>query len=99
LVLEVILDYFYEDKASKVEKSEDVEWISNCLVSADLLLIPRLVSICESALVGLLSIKNVGKVLDFAAEYNATQLKISCMHFVCCNLPAVIELRYLYVLC
>jgi hypothetical protein len=47
----------------------------------------------------LLSIKNVGKMLEFAAVYNATQLKTSCMHFMCFNLPAVIELRCLAFLC
>lgn len=98
VVLDVILDYIYEDRATKVEKSEDVEWISNCLVSADLLLIPRLVSICESALVGLLAIKNVGKILEFATMYNAVQLKTSCMYFMSYNLPAVVELRYSFVM-
>ena len=94
LVLEVILDYIYEDKAAKIEKSEDIDWIGNCLVVADLLLIPRLISICESALVGLLTIKNVGKILEFATTYNAAELKNSCMYFICYNLPAVVELRY-----
>lgn len=93
VVLEVILEYLYEDKASKIEKSEDVDWIGNCLVSADLLLVPRLVSICESALAGLLAIKNVAKILEFATMYNAVQLKVSCMYFMCYNLPAVVELR------
>ena len=94
LVLKVILDYIYEDKAVKIEKSEDIDWIGNCLVVADLLLIPRLISICESALVGLLTIKNVGKILEFATTYNAAELKNSCMYFICYNLPAVVELRY-----
>ncbi|XP_057374411.1 inhibitor of Bruton tyrosine kinase-like [Daphnia carinata] len=93
VILEVILEYLYEDKASKIEKSEDVDWIGNCLVSADLLLIPRLVSICESSLAGLLAIKNVAKMLEFATMYNAVQLKVSCMYFMCYNLPAVVELR------
>lgn len=93
-VLEVILDYLYEDRALKIENSDDIGWIGNCLVVADQLIIPRLVSICESALVGLLTLKNVGQILEFSSIYNAGQLKRACMQYICLNLPAVVEMRY-----
>lgn len=92
-----MLDYIYEDKATKIEESDDVEWISNCLVVADLLLIQRLISMCEAILVRLLTIKNAGKMLEFASTYNAAQLKTSCMYFICNNLPAIVELRYVFL--
>ena len=92
-VLEVVLDFLYEDRAVKIEKADDVEFVGNVLVAADQLLISRLVSICESALVALLTLKNVGQILEFADIYNAPQLKTACMHFICLNLPAIAELR------
>ena len=93
-VVQVVLDFVYEDQALKVERSDDVEGIGNVLVAADQLLMPRLVCICEAALTGLLTLKNVGHMLDFADVFNAPQLKEACMHFICLNLPAVVELRF-----
>ena len=93
--LEVILDFVYEGCAKKIDKSDDVEFICNCLSVADQLLVCRLVAICESSLVRLLTLKNVGQVLEFASVYNAPQLKISCMQFICLNLTAVVESRLL----
>jgi len=92
-LVEVVLDFCYEDRASKIDKSDDVEFVCNCLTVADQLLISRLVNICESALVRLLTLKNVGELLEFACVYNAPQLKASGLQFICLNLAAVVELR------
>ena len=94
-VLEILLDYIYRDRTPKIDKTDDISLIGNVLVVADQLLIPRLVSICEFLLVGLMSLKNVGQMLDFSSIYNAKQLKRSCMQFICLNLPAVVEMRFL----
>lgn len=95
-VFRIVLDYIYEDKATDIEKSKDITLVMECLVVADQLLISRLVSICELALSRLFTLKNVGQLLEFSSLYNASQLKISCMDFICCNLPAIVELRYLH---
>ena len=92
-MLDVILDYLYEDGAKKIDTSDDIGWIGSCLVVADQLLIPRLVSICEEALAGLLTVRNAGQIIEFSSMYNAGQLKRACMQFICLNLPAVIEMR------
>ena len=92
-LVEVVLDFCYEDRVSKIDKSDDVEFVCNCLTVADQLLISRLVNICESALVRLLTLKNVGELLEFACVYNAPQLKASGLQFICLNLAAVVELR------
>ena len=92
-IVEVILDYIYEDRVLKIDKSDDVEFICNCLSVADQLLISRLVTICESTLVRLLTLKNVGELLELACVYNAPQLRASAMQFICLNLAAVVELR------
>ena len=92
-VLEVVLDFLYEDRATKVDNCDDVEWICTCLSVADQLLMPRLFSVCEASLARLLSLKNCGEMLEFSSVFNARQLKKSCMQFICHNLPAVVEMR------
>ena len=64
---------------------------------ADQLLIPRLIQVCEKHLASLLTLKNVGEILQFAHDFNAQQLLKSCKDFVCYNLGALIEGRALDV--
>lgn len=90
-VLEVILDYLYLDDVPKLCASRDVEFLCQVLVSADELLITRLKQMCEAALADLVTLKNVSDLLEISYIYNAEQLKTLCMHFMCINLPAMLE--------
>ena len=93
--IQVLLDFVYTDFESVT--SEDPEFLCNILVMADSLLIPRLVQICEKQLATLLTLKNVGEILQLAAEFHALQLKSNCMDFVCYNLCALLESKGLDV--
>ncbi|XP_062896415.1 inhibitor of Bruton tyrosine kinase isoform X2 [Mobula hypostoma] len=97
-ILEVILDYIYTDEAPTVKDSQDVEFICNVLVVADQFLIRRLKEICEVAITEKLTLKNASELLEFAAMYNAEQLKVSSLQFICLNMPALLETRSLDIL-
>ncbi|XP_067841019.1 inhibitor of Bruton tyrosine kinase isoform X1 [Heptranchias perlo] len=97
-ILEVILDYIYTDEAPVVKESQDVEFICNVLVVADQLLISRLKEICEVAITEKLTLKNASDLLEFAAMYNAEQLKLSCLQFIGLNMAALLEARSLDIL-
>merc|ERR1711963_1008322 len=94
-MVKILLDYVYTD--FDTVSSEDPEFLCNVLVMADQLLIPRLVSICEKQLASLLTLKNVGEILQLASDFNANQLKDCCMDFVCCNFGALLEVKGLDV--
>ncbi|XP_072355904.1 inhibitor of Bruton tyrosine kinase isoform X2 [Scyliorhinus torazame] len=97
-ILEVILDYIYIGEAPAVKESPDVEFICNVLMVADQLLINRLKEICEVAITEKLTLKNASEVLEFAAMYNAEQLKLSCLQFIGLNMAALLEARSLDIL-
>ncbi|XP_041043858.1 inhibitor of Bruton tyrosine kinase isoform X1 [Carcharodon carcharias] len=97
-ILEVILDYIYTGEAPAVKESQDVEFICNVLVVADQLLISRLKEICEVAITEKLTLKNTSELLEFAAMYNAEQLKLSCLQFIGLNMAALLEARSLDIL-
>ncbi|XP_069091721.1 inhibitor of Bruton tyrosine kinase isoform X2 [Pleurodeles waltl] len=97
-ILRVILDYIYTDDALFVKESQNVEFICNVLVVADQLLVTRLKEICEVAIAEKLTLKNAAELLEFAAMYNAEQLKLSCLQFISLNMAALLEARTLDVL-
>ncbi|KAM3931295.1 inhibitor of Bruton tyrosine kinase [Leptodactylus fuscus] len=97
-VLQVILEYIYTDEAPVVKESVNVEFICNVLVMADQLLIIRLKEMCEVTLTERLTLKNASELLEFAALYNADQLKVSCFQFIGLNMAALLEARSLDVL-
>lgn len=97
-ILKVILDYLYTDEAVVIKESQNVDFISSVLVVADQLLITRLKEICEVALTENLTLKNAAMLLEFAAMYNAEQLKLSCLQFIGLNMAALLEARSLDVL-
>ncbi|XP_073482960.1 inhibitor of Bruton tyrosine kinase [Aquarana catesbeiana] len=97
-VLQVIIDYIYTDEAPTVKESANVEFICNVLVMADQLLIIRLKEMCEVTLTERLTLKNAAELLEFAALYNADQLKLSCFQFIGLNVAALLEARSLDVL-
>ncbi|XP_069705770.1 inhibitor of Bruton tyrosine kinase [Periplaneta americana] len=94
-VLEVLLDFLYTDSAPTVLTSEDLEFVSNVLVVADQLFVVRLKEAAEVALANLLTLRNVGQVLQLSGTYNAEQLKQCCLQYITLNLPAVLEARIL----
>ncbi|XP_076032976.1 inhibitor of Bruton tyrosine kinase isoform X2 [Oratosquilla oratoria] len=94
-VLTVILDYLYEDDATKLQSSSDVEFVCNVLALANQLLIMRLKTTCEFILTNLLTLKNVVEILEFASIHNATQLKVACMEMIAQNLPSLLEIGLL----
>ncbi|XP_045429291.1 inhibitor of Bruton tyrosine kinase isoform X11 [Pipistrellus kuhlii] len=97
-ILKVILDYLYTDEAVLIKESQNVDFICSVLVVADQLLITRLKEICEVALTEKLTLKNAAMLLEFAAMYNAEQLKLSCLQFIVLNMAALLEARSLDVL-
>ncbi|XP_067882780.1 inhibitor of Bruton tyrosine kinase [Heterodontus francisci] len=97
-ILEVVLDYIYTGEAPAVKESQNVEFICNVLVVSDQLLISRLKEICEVAITEKLTLKNASDLLEFAAMYNAEQLKLSCLQFISLNMAALLEARSLDVL-
>ncbi|KAG8444841.1 hypothetical protein GDO86_009844 [Hymenochirus boettgeri] len=97
-VLQVIIEYIYTDEALAVKDSPNVEFICNVLVVADQLLIVRLKEMCEVTIAAKISLKNASELLEFAALYNAEQLKLSCFQFIGLNMAALMEARSLDVL-
>ncbi|XP_053143059.1 inhibitor of Bruton tyrosine kinase isoform X2 [Hemicordylus capensis] len=97
-ILQVILDYIYTDEALTIKESQNVEFICNVLVVADQLLMSRLKEICEVVITEKLTLKNAAELLEFAAMYNAEQLKQSCLQFIVLNMAAILETRALDVL-
>ncbi|XP_063243097.1 inhibitor of Bruton tyrosine kinase [Bacillus rossius redtenbacheri] len=97
-ILEVLVDFLYRNDATSVSNSEDLDFVCNVLVLSDQLLIKRLKEICEVALANLITLKNVAHFLQFSETYNADQLKLCCMQYVCLNLPAILESRVLDLL-
>ncbi|KAF3831726.1 hypothetical protein GH733_000538 [Mirounga leonina] len=92
-ILKVILDYLYSDEAVVIKESQNVDFVCSVLVVADQLLITRLKGICEVALTEKLTLKNAAMVLEFAAMYNAEQLKLSCLQFIGLNMASLLEAR------
>ncbi|XP_066468568.1 inhibitor of Bruton tyrosine kinase [Tiliqua scincoides] len=97
-ILQVILDYIYTDEALTIKESQNVEFVCNVLVVADQLLMLRLKEICEGVITEKLTLKNTAELLEFAAMYNAEQLKQSCSQFIVLNMAALLETRALDVL-
>ncbi|KAG8516091.1 Inhibitor of Bruton tyrosine kinase, partial [Galemys pyrenaicus] len=97
-ILKVILDYLYTDEAVMIRESQNVDFVCSVLVVADQLLIIRLKEICEVALTEKLTLKNAAMLLEFAAMYNAEQLKLSCLQFIGLNMAALLEARSFDVL-
>uniref|UniRef100_A0A4W3IIP9 Inhibitor of Bruton tyrosine kinase n=1 Tax=Callorhinchus milii TaxID=7868 RepID=A0A4W3IIP9_CALMI len=95
-ILEVILDYIYTDEAPTVKECQNVEFICNVLVVADQLLITRLKEMCEVAITEKITLKNAAELLEFAATYNAEQLKLSCLQFIGLNVAALLEASYMF---
>uniref|UniRef100_A0A4W6E9J5 Inhibitor of Bruton tyrosine kinase n=1 Tax=Lates calcarifer TaxID=8187 RepID=A0A4W6E9J5_LATCA len=94
-ILQVILEYIYTDESPTIKESLNVEFVCNVLVVADQLLITRLKEMCEVVITENLTLKNAAELLEFAAMYNADQLKLSCLQFIVLNM-AIFSLCFLF---
>uniref|UniRef100_A0A8D3CB43 Inhibitor of Bruton tyrosine kinase n=1 Tax=Scophthalmus maximus TaxID=52904 RepID=A0A8D3CB43_SCOMX len=90
-ILQAILQYIYTDESPAVKESVNVEFVCSVLVVADQLLITRLKEMCEVVITENLTLKNAAELLEFAAMYNADQLKLSCLQFIVLNMAALLE--------
>ncbi|XP_020489529.1 inhibitor of Bruton tyrosine kinase [Labrus bergylta] len=97
-ILHVILEYIYTDESPSIKESLNVEFICNVLVVADQMLITRLKEMCEVVITENLTLKNAAELLEFAAMYNAEQLKLSCLQFIVLNMAALLESKALDIL-
>ncbi|CAN9514113.1 unnamed protein product [Ophioblennius macclurei] len=97
-ILQVILEYIYTDESPTIKDSLNVEFVCNALVVADQLLITRLKEMCEVVITENLTLKNAAELLEFAAMYNAEQLKLSCFQFIVLNMAALLESKALDIL-
>ncbi|KAK3098977.1 hypothetical protein FSP39_024899 [Pinctada imbricata] len=97
-ILEVLIGYLYTDDASKVLESGNAELLCNVLVVADQMLVTRLKEMCETAITCLITLKNVGELLEFSSVYNAEQLHAACQQYIHINMAALMESRLLDVL-
>ncbi|XP_055083589.1 inhibitor of Bruton tyrosine kinase [Periophthalmus magnuspinnatus] len=97
-ILQVILEYLYTDESPTIKESLNVEFVCNVLVVADQLLITRLKEMCEVAITEKLTLKNAAELLEFAAMYNADQLKLSCLQFIVLNIGALLDSKALDIL-
>ncbi|XP_071390852.1 inhibitor of Bruton tyrosine kinase isoform X1 [Centroberyx affinis] len=97
-ILQAILEYIYTDESPTIKESLNVEFVCNVLVVADQLLITRLKEMCEVAITENLTLKNAAELLEFAAMYNAEQLKLSCLQFIVLNMAALLESKALDIL-
>lgn len=93
-VLDQLIEFLYMDDLTSLH-NEDIDHVCNLLVVSDQLFVLRLKEICECTLSTFLTLKNVVQMLSFSSLYNAEQLKIYCMEFICTNLAAILELRSL----
>lgn len=94
-LLQMVLDYLYTDQVPAVQDSSCFEWLTSALLISDQLLLKRLKSMCELSLSRILTLDNIGYILNLAEIYHAEQLKISCLKFICLNLPAILDSRIL----
>ncbi|KAG7240618.1 hypothetical protein INR49_026673 [Caranx melampygus] len=97
-ILHVIIEYIYTDESPTIKESLNVEFVCNVLVVADQLLITRLKEMCEVVITENLTLKNAAELLEFAAMYNAEQLKLSCLQFIVLNMAALLESKALDIL-
>lgn len=97
-ILQVILEYIYTDEFPSIKESLNVEFLCNVLVVADQLLITRLKEMCEVVITENLTLKNAAELLEFAAMYNADQLKLSCLQFIVLNIAALLDSKALDIL-
>ena len=108
-LMQIIVDYLYTDdiqmdfihesencnSSVKGKTEREIEVLFNLFVLSDQLLLDRLKNLCEFKLANLVNLKNVVEIFEFAAEYEAEQLKEFAMEFIICNLITLLEAKLL----
>ncbi|XP_023531781.1 BTB/POZ and MATH domain-containing protein 6-like [Cucurbita pepo subsp. pepo] len=100
-VFKALLHFMYTDSiaedvvvstsSSSSESCVGDNFMAKLLAAADKYGLERLRLMCESHLCKDLSVHSVAKVLSFAEEHHATELKAVCLRFAAMNLGAVMQ--------
>lgn len=67
--------------------------------SISLIKVIHLHLILQISFFSVVTLKNAAMLLEFAALYNAGQLKLSCLQFIGLNMAALLEARWVGYLC
>ena len=100
-ILDVIIQYIYTDEDgatlfADIEKDKEEQmmyFLLTLLCEADFLLLHRLKSIVENALVRFIKLRSAAVIFEYADIYLAESLKDRCLHFISVNLPAFLGSR------
>ena len=95
VILRIVIEYIYSDR---FPNSIQEQTLYQLLIASDLFLLPRLKDWSESKLSLYLSVDNVVPVLELSSMYNAQQLLITCIEFICINFGWLISKRELEAL-
>ena len=79
-------DVVVSTSSSSSESCVGDNFMAKLLAAADKYGLERLRLMCESHLCKDLSVHSVAKVLSFAEEHHATELKVVCLRFAAMNL-------------
>lgn len=100
-VMDTIIQYIYTDEDGSslfnhIEKDKEesmMYFLLSILCEADALLLTRLKTITESALVRFIKLRSAAIIFEYADAYLAESLKESCLQFISVNLPAFLGSR------
>ncbi|CAO3630504.1 unnamed protein product [Mucor hiemalis] len=95
-VMDIIIRYIYADEDGsslfdEIEKEREesmMQFLLSLLCEADYLLLSRLKSITENALIRFIKLKSAAIIFEYADIYLADSLKEKCLQFISVNLPA-----------
>ncbi|XP_071454311.1 inhibitor of Bruton tyrosine kinase [Hetaerina americana] len=94
-VMQAIILYLYQNKVPALNKSDDLSYIWNVLITSDQILLEGLKETCEILLANHITLKNVSEFYQISDTYNANKLKQFCLEYMCTNLSALLECRAL----
>ena len=92
LILRIVIEYIYTDR---FPYSIQEQSLYQLLIASDHFLLSRLKDWSEAKLAMYLSVDNVVPVLELSSMYNAQQLLITCIEFICVNFGWLISKREL----
>ncbi|RCI04480.1 hypothetical protein CU098_000354, partial [Rhizopus stolonifer] len=102
-IMKIILDYIYLDKDEsslfdEIEQDKEesmMKFLLELLCEADYLLLERLKTITEKALVRFIKLRSAPTIADYANTYLADNLKKACLQFISVNLPVFLRANML----
>lgn len=100
-ILQTIVQYIYLDEDDKhlflaIEKDTEesmLQYLLAFLCEADFLLLHRLKSITEKALIRFVKLRSATTIFEYANNHLAESLKIACLQFIMVNLPVFLGSR------